>query len=1104
MKKSLRNFLMMTFLLLVGSRAWANDAQTYAVNIAEGIENGTVVAEPISATAGAEVTLTVTPEKGYELASVSVTGVNGNEAVIVSDGKFTMPADDVTVNATFTKKIIYIETDLTADFDALTVNTNWKAFDGSTARYTATGFCPAVTTNSGKTVQVCEFYKPSCEFEGDVLTQTIKNLTPGTYKIELYGAAAFTFGRGFGSMAFTGDLSIDLSSVYKAGDKIEPTAENSTGVSLQATTSEGTYGGELPIFYATNFPEGSAIVTLNGVEVGQNGVLTIGMSKTSLSTNWHVIQLKGVTAQVLASDLLASTVAKAKAVGESDAPAAIYSQIQEAIATYDRAYDTADEYKAAVKALDDLLDLVAGYSPLSKVLNEGEQYKANSPAESPAIATYDAAIAEVKAAYDAAVVADIPAAVAKVEAALPAIAKVQTAPNSDMTRVIVNPTINDSSTGWTCKKPKGGNGPLLNGNSFEYWAGNASPRSEGSFDYYQIIKGLPNGKYIVSAEMFNSTNDEEGAVFAPTSGVYASSGNDEKATLVDVDGAEFIRYTTEEVLVKDGTLRFGVKNTKTPMAARWFVADNFTLTLVETIDVYDVTVVPSEHGTVKVVPTKAIADETIVITATPASGYELASVMVRGVTSDEVITVDTDPLTGEMSFTMPKDAVTVTATFQEAYVKVSDFAIASSGIYDEDGCIKLTGTFTSEVAGSYSEMFFGDVNFDITVVPTAGGDPIEGLVLSLGANDISSGEVYAYVPNLVPNTNYTVYVDAVHVWDYVAYKEIFTVTAAEGEHLATTTFIAMPPTEMAVLNVERYVGYGYATTIAEVDFTSAKEFLGVDKITSDMLYIVNPDFSQIKDYAPYDGWFDGDGKAEKWGGNSKINVKFFEALSNGKYSICDMNGADVVDAIYTVRWALVANYKAYVYTINVKFAKEPAPAPEIAAVVDVPVLLKSGTAYEEAKAAFNVLDVTTPLNLGAISEAAQYIVNVTDGSFVPNSTDGWRDANGDAAAWGTAGEGMVCVKISDPASGIIDYLGAIDDSYEDGDTYTAKWGFVNTASNTAVILNINITFVADPTGIEATPAAEGVKADGKYFENGKIVIYKNGNKYDVSGAPLNK
>ena len=165
---------MMTFLLLVGSRAWANDAQTYAVNIAEGIENGTVVAEPISATAGAEVTLTVTPEKGYELASVSVTGVNGNEAVIVTDGKFTMPADDVTVNATFTKKIIYIETDLTADFDALTVNTNWKAFDGSTARYTATGFCPAVTTNSGKTVQVCEFYKPSCEFEGDILTQTIK------------------------------------------------------------------------------------------------------------------------------------------------------------------------------------------------------------------------------------------------------------------------------------------------------------------------------------------------------------------------------------------------------------------------------------------------------------------------------------------------------------------------------------------------------------------------------------------------------------------------------------------------------------------------------------------------------------------------------------------------------------------------------------------------------------------------------------------------------------------------------------------------------------------------------------------------------------------
>ncbi len=95
---------------------------------------------------------------------------------------------------------------------------------------------------------------------------------------------------------------------------------------------------------------------------------------------------------------------------------------------------------------------------------------------------------------------------------------------------------------------------------------------------------------------------------------------------------------------------------------------------------------------------------------------------------------------------------------------------------------------------------------------------------------------------------------------------------------------------------------------------------------------------------------------------------------------------------------------------------------------------------------------------------------------------------------------MVCAKIQDPASGIIDYIAAIDDTYEDGDTYTAKWGFVNSESNTAVILNINIIFSDDPTGLDELKADEGVKADGKYIEGNKVVIWKKGIKYNATGT----
>ena len=73
----------------------------YTVTIAEGIVNGTVVPDKTTAAEGDEITLTITPAEGYELDAITVTGVTSDIAVIVTDGKFTMPADAVSVNATF-------------------------------------------------------------------------------------------------------------------------------------------------------------------------------------------------------------------------------------------------------------------------------------------------------------------------------------------------------------------------------------------------------------------------------------------------------------------------------------------------------------------------------------------------------------------------------------------------------------------------------------------------------------------------------------------------------------------------------------------------------------------------------------------------------------------------------------------------------------------------------------------------------------------------------------------------------------------------------------------------------------------------------------------
>jgi hypothetical protein len=88
----------------IGDPRWTlTVAASYAITIAEGIQNGTVKVSYAYASADAEVTVTATPATGYELEAITVTCKNIDEAVIVTDGKFTMPADEVTVNATFKK-----------------------------------------------------------------------------------------------------------------------------------------------------------------------------------------------------------------------------------------------------------------------------------------------------------------------------------------------------------------------------------------------------------------------------------------------------------------------------------------------------------------------------------------------------------------------------------------------------------------------------------------------------------------------------------------------------------------------------------------------------------------------------------------------------------------------------------------------------------------------------------------------------------------------------------------------------------------------------------------------------------------------------------------
>ncbi len=108
----------------------------YSVNVQTN-ENGGVTSTLMTAAAGTEITLSNAPNTGYQFASYSVTDADGT-AVTVTDGKFTMPANNVTVTASFTAIDYNIAVNPVTNGDVV------AAISGSTT--------PTTTANYGQTV----------------------------------------------------------------------------------------------------------------------------------------------------------------------------------------------------------------------------------------------------------------------------------------------------------------------------------------------------------------------------------------------------------------------------------------------------------------------------------------------------------------------------------------------------------------------------------------------------------------------------------------------------------------------------------------------------------------------------------------------------------------------------------------------------------------------------------------------------------------------------------------------------------------------------------------------------------------------------------------
>lgn len=322
------------------------------------------------------------------------------------------------------------------------------------------------------------------------------------------------------------------------------------------------------------------ITAFSVIEAGQNLSITAGKTAAG-SANW--IHFDNFRLQFCGDVVATLNGLRQQATDINNGEAPFSATVKQALQTALSETATPTDYLQAIDVLSEAIAnanaSIARYAEAKAILDAASSMDASGQA------TYAAneSVAALQAAYDAktleAVTAEQKTAC---EAALVPAAKAQTTAGSDMTLAISNwdfrNCANNNFPGWTIEAPNGGNTWANGDTRVEYWIGSAA---NGKFDYSQTVTGLPAGKYSLTASMWNSSNGVSDATPNGNAGVYGTSGSNTvfKGVTVDSDNANLGTYTTDNLIVANGTLRLGVKNNGT-MGARWFGVDWIKLTYV--------------------------------------------------------------------------------------------------------------------------------------------------------------------------------------------------------------------------------------------------------------------------------------------------------------------------------------------------------------------------------------------------------------------------------------------------------------------------------------------------------------------------------------------
>ena len=200
-------------------------APKFAVNVALGIQNGSVATDVSEAAEGDTVTVTATPEAGYRLVEIIV----NNGEVAVTGNTFVMPGQDVLVTATFEEKPPVTGDVLTNDDVGSQTSSykDWTAekesgavYAGQTAGGSATNPCIqlrssnnsgiVMTKDSGQNVSSVTI-EWNAQSAAERVVQVYGSTTPYSSPADLYGDAKGTL---LGELTNgSGEVTVDVAAV---------------------------------------------------------------------------------------------------------------------------------------------------------------------------------------------------------------------------------------------------------------------------------------------------------------------------------------------------------------------------------------------------------------------------------------------------------------------------------------------------------------------------------------------------------------------------------------------------------------------------------------------------------------------------------------------------------------------------------------------------------------------------------------------------------------------------------------------------------------------------------------------------------------------------